>query len=82
MRQQGRERARNIIDTPAEAHAISAAVTQALTPAFRESLAGMTNPYGDGHAAARIIEVLSNTPLEGILIKAPVPVAPVQGEAQ
>ena len=82
MRQQGRERARNIIDTPAEADAISASIAQALSPAFRESLTGMTNPYGDGHAAERIIEVLASTPLEGILIKAPVPVAPVQDEAQ
>jgi UDP-N-acetylglucosamine 2-epimerase (non-hydrolysing)/GDP/UDP-N,N'-diacetylbacillosamine 2-epimerase (hydrolysing) len=82
MRQQGRERARNSIDTPAEADAISASIAQALSPAFRESLTGMTNPYGDGHAAERIIEVLASTPLEGILIKAPVPVAPVQDEAQ
>jgi len=82
MRQQGRERARNIIDTPADADAISDSIAQALSPAFRESLTGMTNPYGDGHAAECIIEVLANTPLEGILIKAPVPVAPVQDEAQ
>ena len=82
MRQQGRERARNIIDTPADADAISDSIAQALSPAFRESLTGMTNPYGDGHAAERIIEVLASTPLEGILIKAPVPVAPVQDEAQ
>jgi len=82
MRQQGRERARNIIDTPADADAISDSIAQALSPAFRESLTGMTNPYGDGHAAECIIEVLASTPLEGILIKAPVPVAPVQDEAQ
>ena len=52
MRQQGRERARNVIDAPAETAAILAAITQALSPEFRESLRGMANPYGDGTAAA------------------------------
>jgi UDP-N-acetylglucosamine 2-epimerase (non-hydrolysing)/GDP/UDP-N,N'-diacetylbacillosamine 2-epimerase (hydrolysing) len=74
MRQQGRERARNIIDAPASTPAILGAIQQALSPEFRQSLLGMTNPYGDGHAAERITEVLVNTPLEGLLIKAPAPV--------
>ena len=42
MRQQGRERARNIIDAPAEPAAIRAALERALDPTFRASLAGMT----------------------------------------
>jgi len=49
-RQQGRERARNIIDAAAETGAILAAAAQALDPAFRASLEGMESPYGDGHA--------------------------------
>jgi UDP-N-acetylglucosamine 2-epimerase (non-hydrolysing)/GDP/UDP-N,N'-diacetylbacillosamine 2-epimerase (hydrolysing) len=80
MRQQGRERAMNIIDSPASAPAILAAIQQARSPEFRKNLRDMTNPYGDGHAAERIVEVLVNTPLEGLLIKAPVPV-PTQQEA-
>ena len=78
MRQQGRERAINIIDTPASTPAILAALQHARSPEFRNSLAGMVNPYGDGHAAERIVEVLVNTPLEGLLIKAPVPVPPTR----
>jgi UDP-N-acetylglucosamine 2-epimerase (non-hydrolysing)/GDP/UDP-N,N'-diacetylbacillosamine 2-epimerase (hydrolysing) len=78
MRQQGRERAINIIDTQASTPAILAAIQQARSPEFRNSLTGMTNPYGDGHAAERIVEVLVNTPLEGLLIKAPVPVPSTQ----
>ena len=75
MRQQGRERAANIIDVPAESGAIAAALGQALSPAFRQSLDGMANPYGDGTAARTIARVLSTIPLQGLLIKRPAPIA-------
>ncbi len=73
IRQQGRERARNVIDVPAEASAIGAALDRALSSVFRKSLTGMTNPYGEGTAAQMIASVLSSVPLEGLLIKQPVP---------
>ena len=79
MRQQGRERAVNVIDATADSDAILTAIDRALSPEFRERLAGMTNPYGDGHAAERIVEVLAGSPLESILIKAPVPVPADEG---
>jgi UDP-N-acetylglucosamine 2-epimerase (non-hydrolysing)/GDP/UDP-N,N'-diacetylbacillosamine 2-epimerase (hydrolysing) len=72
IRQQGRERARNVIDVPAEASAIGAALDRALSPAFRKDLAGMTNPYGEGTAAQMIASVLASVPLAGLLIKQPV----------
>ena len=73
-RQQGRERARNVIDAPAETGAILAAVQRALEPSFRASLEGMENPYGDGHAAERIADVLAAVTLgEELLIKRAVP---------
>lgn len=71
-RQQGRERARNVLDAPAETNAIRAAIEQALCPDFRAGLRGMSNPYGDGSAAATISRVLTSVPLEGLLIKQPV----------
>lgn len=74
MRQQGRERARNIIDTPADTTAILAAIQQALSPSFRNGLQGMTNPYGNGHASETIARVLSTVELENLLIKAPAPI--------
>jgi UDP-N-acetylglucosamine 2-epimerase (non-hydrolysing)/GDP/UDP-N,N'-diacetylbacillosamine 2-epimerase (hydrolysing) len=74
MRQQGRERAANIIDAPADTNAICAALTQALDPAFRAGLRGMANPYGDGAAAVRIANVLATVPLEELLLKAPAPI--------
>lgn len=79
IRQQGRERSRNVIDAPAEADAILTALRQALDPGFRQSLRGMTNPYGDGASAAIIARVLATVPLEGILVKQPSPLPPEEG---
>jgi len=72
MRQQGRERARNVIDTPAEADAIRNAIEAALDPGFRAGLRGMENPYGNGAAARTIAQVLAGVPIDGLLIKRPV----------
>ena len=76
IRQQGRERARNIIDAPADQVAICAALERALQPEFRKSLAGMTNPYGDGSAAETIASLLATVPLDRLLIKQPAPLTP------
>lgn len=74
FRQKGRERARNVLDAAPEVNAIQASITQALNPAFRHSLLGMSNPYGDGHAAEKIVQVLTTTPLsEELLIKRALP---------
>jgi UDP-N-acetylglucosamine 2-epimerase (non-hydrolysing)/GDP/UDP-N,N'-diacetylbacillosamine 2-epimerase (hydrolysing) len=73
IRQQGRERARNVIDAPAETAAILAALQQALRPDFRQALRGMENPYGNGTAAETIARVLTTVSLDGLLIKQPTP---------
>ena len=73
IRQQGRERARNVIDAPAETAAILSAVERALSPEFRQSLRGMENPYGNGTAAQTIARVLTTVPFDGLLIKQPTP---------
>lgn len=78
MRQQGRERALNIIDAPAESDAICTAIDRTLSPAFRASVCGMANPYGDGTAAGTIVQTLTSVPLEGILIKQPAPIPETQ----
>jgi UDP-hydrolysing UDP-N-acetyl-D-glucosamine 2-epimerase len=69
MRQQGRERGRNILDAEANVESIRGQLNAAQQPEFREGLRGMENIYGDGHAAERIVEVLTSTPLEGLLHK-------------
>ena len=79
MRQQGRERAPNVIDVPAESQAILSGLQRALDAEFRKSLAGMTNPYGDGTAAATIARVLATVALDGLLIKQPTPL-PVESQ--
>lgn len=73
MRQQGRERAANIIDAPPDSGAVLAAIQHALDHEFRSTLSGMTNPYGNGTASLAIARVLAEIPLEGLLIKAPCP---------
>ncbi|HEX6772821.1 MAG TPA: UDP-N-acetylglucosamine 2-epimerase [Acidobacteriaceae bacterium] len=70
MRQQGRERAKNVLDAQPTSASILECVQRATDPSFRASLAGMTNPYGDGHAAERIVEVLTTLPpRERLLVK-------------
>ncbi len=73
IRQQGRERARNVIDVPADEAAIRTAIDCALSSEFCKTLTGMANPYGDGVAAQTIASVLCSVPLDGLLMKAPVP---------
>jgi UDP-hydrolysing UDP-N-acetyl-D-glucosamine 2-epimerase len=75
IRQQGRERARNVIDVPAETTAIQGAIKRALNPVFRKKLRGMANPYGEGTAAKAIAKVLTTIQLEDLLIKKPAPLA-------
>jgi UDP-hydrolysing UDP-N-acetyl-D-glucosamine 2-epimerase len=70
MRQQGRERSPNIVDAAPEKGDILAKVEIARSEAFRRSLTGMQNPYGDGHASEKIVSVLTSVPLgEKLLIK-------------
>lgn len=71
MRQQGRERARNILDVPADSSAVVPAIRRAISPKFKAGLAGMSNPYGNGTAAGTIARVLAGVPLERLLIKVP-----------
>jgi UDP-hydrolysing UDP-N-acetyl-D-glucosamine 2-epimerase len=66
-RQEGRIRAANAID--ADADHIREAVTLGLKPEFRESLRGVLNPYGDGRASERIVDVLRSVDIDDRLIK-------------
>ena len=68
LRQQGRERARNVLDADAHPGAILEAVNTARTPEFRQSLIGMANPYGEGFASEMIVRVLTSVPLSQELL--------------
>jgi UDP-hydrolysing UDP-N-acetyl-D-glucosamine 2-epimerase len=72
LRQKGREHGSNVLDAEALTEAILTAVHEAQRAEFGKSLEGMTNPYGDGHAAERIVRVLTTAPrAEVLLIKKP-----------
>ena len=62
LRQQGRERALNVIDADPRVEAIRASLATALSPDFKQSLNGMSNPYGNGTASELILDVLVNAP--------------------
>ena len=68
LRQQGRERPRNVLDADADVNSILQAIDRARTREFRESLAGMANPYGEGCASETIVRVLTTVPLSQTLL--------------
>lgn len=68
-RQRGRLRAASVINCPPERVEISAAIDRLYDPAFRATLAAVENPYGNGGAAAKIVAVLRDHPLDRLLKK-------------
>ena len=57
-RQEGRLAPENVITTGSTKAAIFQGIRKAISPAFRAGLASLVNPYGDGHAAERMMAVL------------------------
>ena len=75
-RQEGRLAAANILRVPADEQRIRRAIDEAIAPGFREGLADLVNPYGDGTAGERIADILSGLPARDVLLnKPPAPVA-------
>ena len=69
VRQKGRDHAANVLDVPASAPAIRKGLAQC-TPSFRAAVQGIENPYGDGHAAEKIVKLLTTVSLgESLLFK-------------
>jgi UDP-N-acetylglucosamine 2-epimerase (non-hydrolysing)/GDP/UDP-N,N'-diacetylbacillosamine 2-epimerase (hydrolysing) len=70
-RQQGRTHGRNVVDTGYSSAEILSGIHQVTDPAFRRSLEGMVNPYGEGRAAPVIVARLKEVPLDdNLLLKA------------
>ena len=61
-RQRGRIRGRNVIDVDTRCDEIINAIQRAISPKFRSTLENLTNPYGDGRASERIVQILRDTP--------------------
>ena len=68
-RQKGRLRASSVIDCAPDRRSIAEAIGRLYSPAFQEALARVENPYGDGGASRRIVRVLAEHPLQGLVQK-------------
>jgi len=62
-RQDGRPMAQNIISCAIGCDDIAKAITRAVSADFKSHFQGVTNPYGDGNAAARMVEILEGIEL-------------------
>ncbi len=68
-RQKGRVKATSVIDCEPEKTSISAAVETLYSVAFQQQLKKTVNPYGDGCASKKIVEVIKDTNLAQLLKK-------------
>jgi GDP/UDP-N,N'-diacetylbacillosamine 2-epimerase (hydrolysing) len=68
-RQRGRLRAESVIDCEPTRIGISAALERLYSADFQESLSQVFNPYGEGGASEKIIEIIKSVQLENILKK-------------
>jgi len=69
-RQEGRERAENIIDVPHDRNKIIKAIEKALYDKdFKAMVKKCKNPYGDGKAGERIAEILSKIEINDKLLQ-------------
>jgi GDP/UDP-N,N'-diacetylbacillosamine 2-epimerase (hydrolysing) len=68
-RQKGRLAADSVIHCAADRDSIRAALQQLYADGFKSKVAGTRNPYGDGGASERIVKVIKDHPLAGLLKK-------------
>lgn len=59
-RQKGRMQPRNVIHCECEMNKIVQSIRRGLSKEFKDSLDGYVNPYGDGHTAKRIVDIMKN----------------------
>jgi GDP/UDP-N,N'-diacetylbacillosamine 2-epimerase (hydrolysing) len=58
-RQRGRVKAKTVISCQSDSQEITRALKKALSDGFRQECRKFKNPYGDGHAAKRILKILT-----------------------
>jgi GDP/UDP-N,N'-diacetylbacillosamine 2-epimerase (hydrolysing) len=68
-RQRGRLRAASVIDCKPEHHDILRAIQMSYSAAFRAKLATAANPYGDGGASERIVQMLEFSSVSDLVKK-------------
>lgn len=68
-RQRGRPKAESVIECGPERGQIRLALENLYSPDFQAQLAAVKNPYGDGGASARILQVLRDCQLDALIMK-------------
>jgi GDP/UDP-N,N'-diacetylbacillosamine 2-epimerase (hydrolysing) len=68
-RQSGRLQARSVINCAPKEHAIRSAIQRLYSNDFQKILAEVANPYGEGGASAKVVRILRESSLEGIVKK-------------
>jgi len=69
-RQEGRQRAENIIDASYNINVIKASILKAINDkSFRNKISKIKNPWGDGNASQRLMTRLRNLPAKNRLLK-------------
>ncbi len=69
IRQMGRITALSVINCGTSTDEISQGLTKVLSPEFKQMARTVANPYEQPHTLQTIVDVLCNTPLDGITIK-------------
>ena len=68
-RQLGRLRAKSVIDSQPDVTSIQNAIERLFSREFQSALPTVSNPYGEGDVASKIVSVLETCGLDGILRK-------------
>ena len=68
VRQRGRIHGANVVDVACERSAIVGAIRHVCSDEFQQTMRRSVNIYGDGYAAARIVDVLRETPIDDRLL--------------
>ena len=68
-RQRGRLQAESIINCEPTRESISSALMKLNSAAFQSSLTNIINPYGEGAASEKVVNILKHHPLDGIAKK-------------
>lgn len=68
-RQRGRLKAESVIDCAPEREDIAAALKMLYSQTFQAGLTSVRNPYGEGGASAKVVQILQEYPLHTLLKK-------------
>jgi GDP/UDP-N,N'-diacetylbacillosamine 2-epimerase (hydrolysing) len=67
-RQFGRYQGINVLNVDHNPEQIEAAINKALSEEFKQKIKGMENPYGDGTASGKIVDILKNVEIDQRLL--------------